>query len=132
MNTELADLLRRRHPLIFAGKRGGIMCGDGWFDLIDVLCERLQFWTDHNRAPQVVVSQVKEKWGELSFYNQGSNQEQDGMIVMAEEMSTRICEKCGRPGRLQGSGEVMFTRCLEHTHERACQPAALSSIHSHD
>jgi hypothetical protein len=38
------------------------MCRDGWYDLIDVLCERLQAWTDLNGAPQVVVSEVKEKW----------------------------------------------------------------------
>lgn len=51
------------------------MCKDGWFDLLDMLCERLQFRTDRNQAPQVVISQVKEKGGELAFYCHGGDQE---------------------------------------------------------
>ena len=55
-------------------------------DLLNVLCDRLQLWTDYNGAPQAVVSQVKEKWGELAFYGHGGNHKQDGMIEMAEAM----------------------------------------------
>ncbi|TXF99202.1 hypothetical protein [Massilia arenae] len=117
MNKELDDQLCQRYPKIFDDCRR-TMCNDGWFDLLDVLCERLQFWTDHNRAPQVVVSQVKEKWGELSFYGQGGNQEQDGMITMAEGMSARICEHCGKPGTTLVSGEIYLTRCQEHAPSR--------------
>jgi hypothetical protein len=68
----------------------GDACGDGWFDLIDTLCERLQFWTDRNKAPQVVAHQVKEKFGTLCFYPREANETQRGMIHMAEAMSARI------------------------------------------
>lgn len=113
MKVELDALLSARYPKIFANSRR-TMCRDGWFDLIDVLCERLQFWTDHNGAPQVVVSQVKEKWGELSFYGHGGNEEQDGMISMAEALSGRICELCGKPGTILVCEEIYMTRCQDH------------------
>ena len=69
MKKELDALLCSRYPLIFADRHApmtqscmywGFSCGDGWFDLIDTLCARLQFATDHNKAPQVVATQVKE------------------------------------------------------------------------
>jgi len=43
----------------------GIQCDDGWFNLLSVLCERLQYLTDRDGSPQLVASQVKEKWGGL-------------------------------------------------------------------
>jgi hypothetical protein len=129
MKKELDELLCRRYPLIFA-ERGlpmnetcmcwGFACEDGWFDLIDALCERLQFWTDRNGAPQVVASQVKEKYGELCFYPRGAASDmQSGMILMAEAMSARICEQCGRPGRTLVNGYWFMTRCVEHAPEGA-------------
>lgn len=122
MKTQLAELLYKRHPLIFAERQHsisqssmgwGFSCGDGWFDLIDVLCERLQFWTDHNKAPQVVAVQVKEKWGLLHFYPRVASEDQRGMIDMAQSMSARICEQCGKPGRVLFAG-MLLTRCPEH------------------
>lgn len=116
LKVELANALRQRHPLIFGNRHSGIMCGKGWFDLLDVLFERLQFWTDRNGAPQVTLKEAKEKYGELSIYlDCHGNEEQNGMITMAEEMSTRICEQCGMPGRLQVIGESFFTGCPAHT-----------------
>jgi hypothetical protein len=127
MKKELDELLCKRYPLIFAERNlpmketamcWGFTCGDGWFDLIDTLCERLQSWTDHNKAPQVVAVQVKEKWGELCFYpSGGASEEQWGMINMAEAMSARICEQCGRPGQTLVKGHWHMTRCAEHAPE---------------
>jgi hypothetical protein len=113
MKEELDALLCQRYPKIFADCQR-TRCREGWFDLIDVLCERLQSRTDRNGAPQVVVTEVKEKWGELSFSVKGSNDEQDGMIAMAEAMSARICESCGKPGKLMVNEDDFLTRCVEH------------------
>lgn len=124
MKKELDELLCQRYPLIFAERHlsqmetcmcWGIACGDGWFDLIDSLCERLQFWTDRNKAPQVVAIQVKEKFGTLCFYPRGAaSQEQRGMIHMAEAMSARICDQCGKPGQTLVHEHWHMTRCAEH------------------
>lgn len=124
MTRDLDRLLCERYPLIFAERHRstsescmgwGITCEDGWFDLLDVLCERLQFWADHNGAPQIVAAQVKEKLGTLRFYPRTASDEQWGMIRMAEAMSARICEQCGRPGRTVVYGFRLMTRCPEHT-----------------
>ncbi len=113
------DQLRHRYPAIFANLRWGFMCHDGWFDLIDALCEQLQFATDHNDAPQVVAAQVKEKFGTLSFYTQSANKAQRGMIAVAAAMSARLCEKCGQPGRTLVAGAFWQTRCPAHAPEEA-------------
>lgn len=137
MKKELDALLCERYPLIFADRNRqmtetcmcwGFTCGDGWFDLIDTLCERLQFWTDHNKAPQVVAVQVKEKFGELCFYpRQSPSPEQWGMIWMAEAMSARICDQCGKPGQTLVDGHFYLTRCSEHAPEGAITRDAYSA-----
>ena len=102
MRRELDELLCERYPLIFAQRTmdascmsQGFSCADGWFTLIDALCECLQFDIDHNGGPQVVAVQVKEKLGALRFYVRPSSERQRGMIDLACAMSTRLCEKCG-------------------------------------
>lgn len=133
MNKELDALLCKRYPLIFAERRlsiqqscmaRGFSCGDGWFTLIDTLCGRLQFWTDRNQAPQVLASQVKDKWGILHFYAAGANDWQRGMIAMAQAMSGHVCEQCGQPGQiLVNANRVFLTRCPDHAPEEAISPA---------
>src|SRR5665811_1308045 len=58
----------------------GFECGDGWFDILDALCERIQFTIDNDDVQQVVARQVKEKLGTLRFYITGGNAEIMGMI----------------------------------------------------
>lgn len=139
MNNELDALLCERYPLIFAERHlsiiescmaWGFSCGDGWFTLIDTLCERLQFWTDHNAAPQVVITQVKEKWGVLSVHANPADHYQRGMIVMAEAMSGHICEQCGQPGQvLVNARHVFLTRCPAHAPEGAMTFAEFHAKH---
>lgn len=129
MKEELDRLLCDRHPKIFTDRHRsvkesamgfGFSCGDGWFDLIDILCERLQHEAEHNDAPQVVASQVKEKFGELRFYIRGgATDEQWGMIEMAQAMSARICDQCGKPGRTLGNNLWLMTRCPDHAPDGA-------------
>jgi len=131
----------------------GIECGDGWYDVIDSLCCALsRIWTtsieiDKEDAtklaikkssvgsyfleipvPQVIATQVKEKFGALRFYYNlevdpnikdlvKSNKYPalntimdryysyfDGIIHMAESISARTCELSGRKGELHVSG----------------------------
>jgi hypothetical protein len=130
MSPELDAKLRVAYPLVFAVKPPlesedadgpvlpspfairGFECGDGWCDLLDALCMNLQHATK-NGSPQVIASQVKEKFGALRFYTCGHDVYQDGMIVLAETMSARICEVCGNRGRTIRGGWIK-TRCAEH------------------
>ena len=62
---------------------------------------------------QVVVSQVKEKFGTLRFYYSGGDDTVDGMVRMAESMSALTCEECGVPGVSRHGGWIR-TLCDEH------------------
>jgi len=64
-------------------------------------------------CPQVVATQVKEKFGTLRFYYDGGDSAIDGMVRMAESMSGVTCETCGNKGQLRGEGWI-YVSCLEH------------------
>ena len=55
---------------------------------------------------QLVATQVKEKYGTLRFYSMGGCDADDGAISVAELMSGRICQTCGRPAQLSGGGWI--------------------------
>lgn len=63
---------------------------------------------------QVVVEQVKEKFGTLRFYTTGGDDYIHGLISMAESMSGVTCESCGNPGERRGGGWV-------HTYCTPCE-----------
>ena len=94
----------------------GIACGDGWYDLIDELCSQIQnrvenvnrqrkYKADNKVEPSDPVDfetfsceavQVKEKFGSLCFYICNGDDYIDGLIDMAESMSSCICPACGK------------------------------------
>lgn len=63
--------------------------------------------------PQVVATQVKEKFGGLRFYYSGGDDYIDGVVAMAESMSYRTCEECGAPGTSTEGGWIRVL-CEEH------------------
>lgn len=119
MSPDKDKALCAKYPKIFANRYAdmrttamcwGFECGDGWYALIDALCARLQSMTDWNpnnaRFPQVIATQVKEKYGGLRFYTEGCSEYQDGMIHMICALSERTCEVCGAPGKTQDDGWI--------------------------
>lgn len=120
MSPELDKKLCEDFPKIFAQRNGspketafafGFECGDGWYDLIAVLCCNIQAHLDYNAdVPQVVAMQVKEKFGTLRFYVHGGDEYITGAISMAESMSSRICEICSDKGNIRNDGWIT-TRC---------------------
>lgn len=144
MNEELQQKLFEKYPLIFAQKGlsavqtcmcWGIDTGNGWYTIIDVLCRQIQEYIDQtNRsheyrkqhgnleetdppAHQVEAVQVKEKFGGLRFYYNGGDDYIRGLVDMAESMSYRTCELCGKPGRNTKGGWVN-TFCPEHAAQK--------------
>lgn len=133
MKKELQEKLFKKYPSIFARRNlskketamcYGISCGDGWYFLIDALCEKItdiirmkniQYENFLERENQedpdeeitrswgytpyenVSADQVKSKFGTLRFYLHNSKhcKEIKGAIAMAEKMSQYICEDCG-------------------------------------
>ena len=83
MKKELEELLYQRYPALFAertlspqetGMCWGIACSDGWVDLIDTFCKKIQFGIKQGYTPPVRVSQVKEKCGALRFHTRSGNE----------------------------------------------------------
>lgn len=133
MNEELQEKLFKNYPEIFKGKDlsetescmlRGVDTGDGWFGLIDTLCEALQAMTNESNYPQVVAEQVKNKFGILRFYFRteptGESKQYNptssieylkGMVSFAEKMSKTICEECGAPGKRHGLAPRAYVRC---------------------
>ena len=165
MKQELQEKLFEKYPKIFCDrikpKTESCMCwglevGDGWYDLIDILCESLTYTyttsievdeEDGKRLgikpykseaedsyffevepPQVIATQVKEKYGTLRFYYRFELDEKiiylletkkypdlekandrfynfiDGVVHFAEIASGRTCEATGQSGELHASG----------------------------
>ena len=67
-------------------------------------------------CPQVVASQVKEKFGTLRFYYTGGDDYTSGVTSFAESMSCVTCEDCGAPGETGGKGWIR-TLCKTHRKE---------------
>jgi hypothetical protein len=95
----------------------GFSCKDGWYWLIDSLCSNLQWNTDKNnrdgKYPQIIASQVKEKFGGLRFYVESASEVQHAIISWAESLSYHICEKCGSTKNIGSTQGWMSTLCIE-------------------
>jgi hypothetical protein len=117
--------LTEKHPLMFAKPYGGIAVGTGWWPIIEKLCDNIQHhtdWWNKNRetrpvVEQVVVEQIKEKFGGLRFYYQGGDDTIAGMVRMAEAWADHSCEECGSPGTRRSGGWIR-TLCDLHEAER--------------
>ena len=115
MNAENTKYLIEHFPNLYRGVDKpltdslmgfGFECGDGWFELIKELSEKLE-------PMGVEAIQVKEKWGGLRFYLVGgAPHEAWDLIEEAEEKAETICEACGAPGEVRDRPWVV-TLCDE-------------------
>jgi len=143
MDKKLEKQLFEKYPKIFKQKDDsiktscmpwGINAENGWYHLIDNLCECIQSYIDQNRHNvdmQVETVQVKDNLAGLRFYtswikikdknkdNKCVTEESrkrafeliEGMIWFAEHLSTSICENCGSPGKVRTTGYCLKTLC---------------------
>ena len=138
MNKELEAALEEEFPFMRREKQDsasayqsfGIEAGSGWYELIRDLCREIAgVCAQAGRENDLVVDQVKEKYGELRFYfhleggtveeNAPLNHRLYDMIERYEETSKQVCELCGAPGKLRElklrGGMVWYqTLCDEH------------------
>ena len=125
---EFAARMTERFPKILDGKYGGFAVGEGWWPILESLCANIQSHINHTNTQfekygrgqlveQVVVEQVKEKFGGLRFYYTGGDEQIYGMVRMAEAWADKSCEECGAPGKSRGGGWIK-TLCDRHELER--------------
>ena len=140
MKEELQQKLFKSYPNLFAQKNlsiqescmpWGICCGDGWFELIDLLCSHIQNRIENvkrnidmkseKRGVTLVpvdmgylkceVTQVKEKFGGLRFYVNSNDDYIGGLISFAEGMSYKTCSECGEKSSNQVRRGWIYTLC---------------------
>ena len=133
---EFSKNMVEKYPAMFSQPYGGFCIGAGWWPIIESLCSQIQGhieWKNNTRkhllkdnpygqeipdeVPQVIVNQIKEKFGGLRFYYQGGDDAINGMVRMAESWASKSCEECGKPGAPRHGG-WMKTLCDEHEAER--------------
>jgi hypothetical protein len=113
-----AKQMEKRFPKMFVNPYGGFACGEGWWPILEELCGQIQHHLDWKNkqsevVPQVVVAQIKEKFGGLRFYYDGGDDEISGMVRMAESWAGHSCETCGSPGTRRDGGWIR-TLCDHH------------------
>jgi hypothetical protein len=131
-----AKKMETTYPKMFANKYGGFAVGAGWYPILEKLCASIQHHIDwRNRevetVSQVVVEQIKEKFGGLRFYYQGGDEYISGLVSMAESWAGSTCEECGNVGVRRDSGWIR-TLCdaheAEHKERKRIQEMKLSGF----
>jgi len=147
MTEQQFETLAKRWPDLFQ-KSGDFefSIGEGWFDIVDILCgflshdietakRRLKYAMENpdakfkqsiaelekNVADALeklpVLAQVKEKFGTMRFYVDGGTPEMHNYIEFAEAMTSRTCEVCGDRGKSRSGGWVRVL-CDKHSREQ--------------
>jgi hypothetical protein len=112
------------YPSLFHRPAGGSgpscypECGEGWRDLLERACGRIQAAVDGGGGT-FTATQIKEKFATLRFYWRGelshdAEANVEEAIDLAEARSACTCEVCGEEGRLHKSGAWLMTRCSAH------------------
>jgi hypothetical protein len=133
--NEFAKKMEAKHPAMFENKYGGFAVGAGWWPIIESLCANIQShtdWWNTNRkdrpiVEQVVVEQIKEKFGGLRFYYQGGDDTVAGMVRMAEAWADTACEECGGIGKRR-DGSWIRTLCDIHEAEYQAKKASINEL----
>jgi hypothetical protein len=135
MDKELELELKRKYPRVFADLYEktttkftsclywGIETGAGWYKLIDECAGKIEKEIDNwlkdpanKKAVEQGVfpkaEQVKEKFAGLRFYINTGNKAMYDAIIHAEELSSKTCETCGKPGKVRGKGWI-YVACDE-------------------
>ena len=95
--------------------RYGFQCGDGWFEIICSLCERLEPLVNClnvTQQEQFRVLQAKQKLGGLRFYVSQRTPAIELEIGCACEETIQTCENCGRLGAPQTVDGLLITLCV--------------------
>lgn len=122
MKNELQLALVRDFPRLYAGVTKpltqslmafGFECGDGWEPLIRELSRQLTQLNEWEGA-ECEATQVKEKYGTLSFYVTSATDIQYACISHAESLSECRCETCGAYGTTASYQGWVSTLCALH------------------
>lgn len=115
MNQELQEKIFALKPEWFKGLSHGIECGDGWFNLIEELTQKLTALMTES-PDDFKVFQIKSKLGGLRYYVSGTDSTRARVLIDGYEYkSYSVCEVCGKDAKVRTLEPVM-TLC-RYPHE---------------
>lgn len=118
IQKDFANKLFKDFPKLFKHKEDkmrslmcfGVMCEKGWYDLIYSLTKQIYDYSK-NSSLDIEVVEIKEKFGGLRYYLEGGDKYIYKLIDRAEDESYKICEKCGKIGKLRTKRAWILTLC---------------------
>ena len=93
-------------------------CFEGWMPLLKSLFytidKHLQHQEQIRKPVDFRIVQIKEKFGCLRVYYEGGDDYIYGSIRMAENVSSKICERCGNKGEARKGSwiKVLCDECV--------------------
>lgn len=119
MNARLEQEFLDKYPEVLKDV-GTLDVGDGWRDLVTVVCHYLEL-VNMVHGANFRVAQLKEKFAGLRVYVEcGEDVHQDiweavyRALKMVEDLSLKTCEDCGADG-VPRSGGWARTLCDDHS-----------------
>lgn len=109
MRRSFEDRLMRYYPALFPmtgqperdRKIQRIHCGEGWFPLIEMLCDQIQNVIDDQDLRQATICEISEKFGVMRISCHSSSEPVRYLVEAAERASAEFCEGCGDIGITQ-------------------------------
>jgi hypothetical protein len=125
MKQELEDKLFNKYKKLFPYGRDdvnenlmcfGFECGDGWYNILDVLFENIVGVLGDKYNATVV--RVKSRFAVLMVNTGGLHNDIyetiHNLIIGAKLQSSRTCEMCGKPAEQKQPNGWVYTLCDEH------------------
>lgn len=89
----------------------------GWNKVFGLkMAKEIKQWLKEHNITDYEVTDVKEKWGRLHWYDNGPNQLYKDVILKYEKMSADLCVRCGKKASHVSRG-YMLPFCEDCMHK---------------
>lgn len=99
----------------------GFEFSEGWYHLVLSMALQLQISLKLGQVNDHRCTQIKQKWGRLEVYYEGSPYPMASVeeaIEKAQEEASRTCEVCRAPGRQVDTNGYHWVACPDHSNAR--------------